>query len=589
MNSQETHKHYNNTTVYGPTTDAADQLHAEKYRSPGESFYDAMSRVSGALADGEDHRRAFKGTLLNQRFLPGGRIQSSVGSPRNTTAFNCFVSDTINDNMDSIMRGASNAAQTMRMGGGIGYDFSQLRPRGDRIVSLDSSSSGPVSFMGIYDAVCATISSSGHRRGAQMGVLRVDHPDIQEFVRAKQNDNHLTRFNISVGVTDAFMTAVTQDTLFDLVFEGKVYSTINARNLWDDIMRSTWDWAEPGVLFLDQINRENNLSYTEDIFATNPCGEQPLPPNGACLLGSFNLTKYIIPKTGNEDYGNAPHKMVPTDTEWNFDWELFYADIPVVVRAMDNVIDRTTYPLEEQEHEAKAKRRMGLGVTGLANTLEALGYSYGSPRFLDWATSIVKCLAESAYYVSAALAKEKGTFPLYTSAVLDSPFVKRLHPDVLKEIKEHGLRNSHLISIAPCGTISLCADNVSSGIEPTFAVSVDRLVETSDGQVTQTLLDYGVEHFGNNPVCADELTVHDHLNTLLAVQPWVDSACSKTCNVGDEVEWEEFKQVYMDAWKGGAKGITTYRKAGKRYGIMTKTEEPTACYIDPVTGSKTCD
>ena len=572
--AQETHKHYNNTTVYGPTTDAADQLHAEKYRGPGESFYDAMSRVSGALADNEEHRRAFKGVLLNQRFLPGGRIQSSVGSPRNTTAFNCFVSDTINDNMDSIMLGASNAAQTMRMGGGIGYDFSQLRPRGDRIVSLDSSSSGPVSFMGIYDAVCATISSSGHRRGAQMGVLRVDHPDIQEFVRAKQNDNHLTRFNISVGVTDAFMTAVTQDTPFDLVFEGKVYSTINARNLWDDIMRSTWDWAEPGVLFLDQINRENNLGHLEGISATNPCGEQPLPPNGACLLGSFNLTKYITPGAGGD---------------WSFNWELFYDDIPVVVRAMDNVIDRTTYPLEEQEHEAKSKRRMGLGVTGLANTLEALGYSYGSPRFLDWATSIVKCMCEQAYHSSAMLAGEKGAFPLYTKTILDSPFIKRLDLLTQQEINEHGLRNSHLISIAPCGTISLCADNVSSGIEPTFARSVDRVVETSNGQVTQTLLDYGVDHFGNNPVCADELTVQDHLNTLLAVQPWVDSACSKTCNVGDEVEWEEFKQVYMDAWKGGAKGITTYRKAGKRYGIMTKTEESTACYIDPVTGSKTCD
>ena len=572
MNSQETHKHYDNTTVYGPMTDAADQLHAEKYRSHGESFYDAMSRVSGALADGEDHRRAFKGVLLNQRFLPGGRIQSSVGSPRNTTALNCFVSDTINDNMDSIMRGASNAAQTMRMGGGIGYDFSQLRPRGDRIVSLDSSSSGPVSFMGIYDAVCATISSSGHRRGAQMGVLRVDHPDIQEFVRAKQNDNHLTRFNISVGVTDAFMTAVTQDTPFDLVFEGKVYSTINARNLWDDIMRSTWDWAEPGVLFLDQINRENNLGHLEGISATNPCGEQPLPPNGACLLGSFNLTKYITPGAGGD---------------WSFNWELFYDDIPVVVRAMDNVIDRTTYPLEEQEHEAKSKRRMGLGVTGLANTLEALGYSYGSPRFLDWATSIVKCMCEQAYHSSAMLAGEKGAFPLYTKTILDSPFIKRLDPATKQEINEHGLRNSHLVSIAPCGTISLCADNVSSGIEPTFARSVDRVVETSNGQVTQTLLDYGVDHFGNNPVCADELTVQDHLNTLLAVQPWVDSACSKTCNVGDEVEWEEFKQVYMDAWKGGAKGITTYRKAGKRYGIMTKTEDK-ACYIDSTTGQKEC-
>ena len=565
--------HYNNETFYGPTTEVADRLHAEKYRSAGETFYDTMSRISGALCDEEDHRRAFKGALLHQRFLPGGRIQSSAGSPRNTTAFNCFVSGTIEDNMDSIMKGASNAAQTMRMGGGIGYDFSQLRPRGDRIVSLDSSSSGPVSFMGIYDAVCATISSSGHRRGAQMGVLRVDHPDIQEFVHAKQNDNALTYFNISVGVTDTFMVAVRDDLPFDLVFEDKVYSTINARNLWDDIMRSTWDWAEPGVLFLDQINRMNNLGYMEEITTTNPCGEQSLPPGGACLLGSFNLTKYILTE----------------DEESLFDICQLTEDIPVVVRAMDNVIDRTTYPLEEQECEAKSKRRMGLGVTGLANAMEALGHSYGSAGGLEFIKTVMSTLRDHAYEASAELAKEKEAFPCMSDAYLDSPYIKKLPAKIRSKIRKHGIRNSHLISIAPCGTISLCADNVSSGIEPTFATFVDRVIQTADGPVNHTILDYGVDQFGNKPVCADELSVKNHLDILLAVQPYVDSACSKTCNVGDDVEWDDFKQIYMDAWAGGAKGVTTYRSAGKRSGIIVKSEESgEACHIDSTTGQKEC-
>ena len=564
-------EHYNNTTVYGPTTEVAQQLHAEKYRGPSESFYDCMSRVSGALADDDAHRRAFKGALLNQRFMPGGRIQASVGAPRATTAFNCFVSGTILDNMDSIMGRATDAAQIMRMGGGNGYDFSRLRPRGDRIVSLDSSSSGPVSFMGIYDAVCATISSSGHRRGAQMGVLRVDHPDIEEFVRAKQNDNQLTYFNISVGVTDEFMTAVEHDLSFDLRFEGKVYSTINARNLWDDIMRSTWEWAEPGVLFLDAINRGNNLNYCEAIEATNPCGEQPLPPFGACLLGSFNLAKYA-----HEDIGG-----------WGFDWAQFEEDIPHVVRAMDNVIDSTIYPLPEHEKEAKAKRRMGLGVTGLANASEALGMPYGSLESIVWVKSVMMTLRNEAYAASVELAEEKGSFPLFVSAYLDSPYIKRLPDHIRNGIQEHGIRNSHLISIAPAGTISLCADNVSSGIEPTFAISVDRQIETAAGRVTESIMDYGVDRFGTSPVCADELSVRGHLGVLLAVQPFVDSACSKTCNVGKEVEWDEFKAVYMDAWKGGAKGITTFRNSGKRYGVMKKSEDE-ACYIDPETGQKAC-
>ena len=383
-----------------------------KYRQEGESFHDKVMRLADAMADNDDHRLELEDILGEQRFLAAGRVQNAMGSRRITTAFNCFVSGTVEDSMNSIMQRATEAAETMRRGGGIGYDFSKLRPRGDTIRSLQSQSSGPVSFMSIFDAVCSTISSSGHRRGAQMGCLRVDHPSIWDFIRAKRNSDKLTGFNISVGITDKFMEAVTaEDDSFDLVFEGKVYDTISARALWDEIMQSTWDWAEPGVLFIDRINEMNNLYYCETIGTTNPCGEQPLPPYGACLLGSFNLTKYVGEK---------------------FDFTQFKKDIPHVVRAMDNVIDRTIYPLKEQADEAKHKRRMGLGVTGLANAGEMLGLPYGSPEFLAWMEKVMACLRDNAYRASAKLAAEKGAFPAYRPEYLKSNFVRTL-PASVKE------------------------------------------------------------------------------------------------------------------------------------------------------------
>ena len=380
-----------------------------------------------------------------------------MGSPRITTAYNCFVSGIIEDSMDSIMLRATQAAETMRRGGGIGYDFSRIRPRGDMIVSLESQSSGPVSFMGIYDSICQTIASSGHRRGAQMGVLRVDHPDIYDFIRAKRNNDKLTGFNISVGITDSFMRCLEEGSLFPLEFEGKVYNMIDPKDLWDEIMQSTWDWAEPGVLFIDRIQEMNNLWYCETIEATNPCGEQPLPPFGACLLGSFNLTKYVIEDKFDRN---------------TFDYPQMSADIKEIVRAMDNVVDRTIYPLKEQEDEARNKRRMGLGVTGLANAGEMLGYMYGTTEFLAWMGAVFKTLRDETYRTSAGLAKEKGTFPLYNEQYLESPFIKTLSPDVIDLIKENGIRNSHLTSIAPTGTISLCADNVSGGIEPVLVTTM---------------------------------------------------------------------------------------------------------------------
>jgi len=471
------------------------------------------------------------------------------------------------------------AAETMRLGGGIGYDFSTIRPRGDLISKTGSPASGPVSFMRIFDAVCSTVASAGHRRGAQMGVLRVDHPDIEEFIRAKQNSTNLTNFNVSVAVTDDFMEAVEANAGFDLVFEGQKYRTINARNLWNEIMRSTWDWAEPGVLFIDRINEMNNLYYCESIAATNPCAEQPLPPNGACLLGSFNLTKYV---------------SLDTNEEFYFDMEKFVADIPVVVRSMDNIVDRALYPLSEQYGEAVSKRRMGLGVTGVANALEALGYTYGSPEFCEFLEFLLSRFTNEVYRSSALLAAEKGPFPLYNKEqYLSGIFVNDvLSDEVLHLIRQHGIRNSHLTSIAPTGTISLVADNISSGIEPVFSYGFDRTIQTYEGPRVERVDDYGVRVFGVRGKTADQCTVDEHLDVLLVASRYMDSAVSKTCNVGDLVSFDEFKDVYWKAWKGGAKGCTTFRAAGKRSGILVAAPEEgegAACFYDPETGKKTCE
>ena len=579
-----------NTEYTGPTTTIAEEIDKMKYRQSDETFDDKIKRIAKTLCDSEEHRYSLEDILGNMRFLPAGRVQSAIGSRRITTAYNCFVSGEIEDSMASIMDRAAEAAETMRRGGGIGYDFSKIRPRGAKIKSLDSQSSGPISFMGIFDAVCQTIASSGHRRGAQMGVLRVDHPDIEEFIRAKRNSDKLTGFNISVGITDAFMEALTNDSddSFTLCFDGIDYKTISAKALWDEIMSSTWDWAEPGVLFIDRITEMNNLHYCEEIAATNPCGEQPLPAYGACLLGSFNLTKYV------EADG--------------FNFTQFKKDIPEVVRAQDNIIDRTIYPLKQQSDEAKNKRRMGLGVTGLANAGELLGMPYASPEFLVWAEKVFACLRDNCYRASARLAAEKGAFPLYREAYLQSNFIRTLPASVKKEIREHGIRNSHLTSIAPTGTISIVADNISGGIEPVFSHYYDRTIQTFDGPIIERVENYAYAR-GIKGRAANDISVQEHLAVLLLAQHYIDSACSKTCNVGDDVSYEDFKKVYVDAWKGGAKGCTTFRMSGKRFGILNTIEETVekeaqvsseaaevvqetgtveACFIDPLTGQKEC-
>jgi len=594
----------NHNQHYGPTLELSDVVDAQKYRQSNEDFYEKCVRIAQALKDDDEHFVRFKDILRNMRFLPAGRVQNAMGSARQTTAYNCFVSGQIDDSMSSIMQRATEAAETMRRGGGIGYDFSRIRPTGDLIKSLESRSSGPVSFMGIFDAVCQTIASSGHRRGAQMGVLRIDHPDIEEFIRAKHNSDRLTGFNVSVGVTDKFMECLRDDRPFPLEFDGRVYKEIDPRALWDMIMRSTWDWAEPGVLFVDRINEMNNLWYCETIEATNPCGEQPLPPYGACLLGSFNLTRYVV---GGRKRGQR-----------DFDWEQFKKDIYDVVAAMDNVIDRTIYPLPSQEKEAKDKRRMGLGITGLANAAEMLNYRYSSQHFMEFTSRVLQVLRNHCYYASADLASEKGSFPLYDEQkYLEGNFIKTLPENVRERIKMCGMRNSHLTSIAPTGTISLTADNVSSGIEPPFSLFYDRTMNLGDGEKVLRVEDYAYRQ-GVHGRTANEISAEEHLSVLALSQKYVDSAVSKTCNVGDSVSYEDFKKLYEDAWAAGCKGITTFRAAGKRYGVLNEVAadddtkgvptkdvasedaddnvQPTegaaaaeACFFDPETGIRSCE
>jgi ribonucleoside-diphosphate reductase alpha chain len=476
---------------------------------------------------------------------------------------------------------AKEAAATMRLGGGIGYDFSPLRPSGALIKQLQSQTSGPLAFMKIFDAVCGAVSSAGHRRGAQMGVLRVDHPDIERFIHSKQDRVSLTNFNISVAITDAFMRALKADGNFDLSFGGEVHRSIPASNLWNMLMRSTWDWAEPGNLFIDTINKWNNLYWLEYIAATNPCGEQPLPPFGACLLGSFNLVQYL--------------KW--TGSKYEFQWDYFKNSIPTVIRAMDNVIDRTIYPLKEQEYEAKSKRRMGVGVTAVANCLEAMGLPYGTEGYLDYQGQILDMLRDGAYGTSVDLAVEKGKFKLFDKdKYAEALFIKTLPDELQGKIFDNGIRNSHLLSIAPTGTISFTAGNVSSGIEPAYDYEYKRNVETFEGKKEYVLSDFAYREMGikGRTVVQGEITADEHLAVLANAQARVDSAVSKTINIPAGADFDDFKEVYVKAYDLNCKGCTTYRVDGERESIMSSIEEKTeatvsACYIDPVTGKKECE
>lgn len=574
--------HYKPKNKENRINDVIAEVCNPKYLEGSETHRDAMARIIGALKDNDDHFDTVLPILREQRFLPAGRIQSSVGAARQTTAFNCFVSGEIEDSRLGIFERLKDAAQTMGLGGGDGFDFSTIRPRGAIIKSQGSGASGPVSYMKVWDTMCATIASAGNRRGAMMGVLRVDHPDIEEFIDAKREAGQLLNFNISVAITDVFMQALKHDAMFDLVFGGVVYKTVKASYLWNKIMRSTWSHAEPGVLFIDTINNKNNLWYAETISATNPCGEQPLPPNGACLLGSFNLTKYVT----------------KDDPEWGnylFNYGQFKTDIAPIVRMMDNVIDETIYPLPEQDKEAKAKRRMGLGITGLANTASALGFEYGSSKMVGFMKDLMTILRDEAYRTSVELAKEKGAFPLFDAdQYLRGQFIQTLPEDIQKDIAEYGIRNSHLLSIAPTGTISLFAGNISSGIEPPFSLKYDRRTIMPDGGIEWwPVYDYAYDVWGVSGKTSGQLTAKEHIDVLVEASKLVDSACSKTCNVGDEVPFEEFKNLYIMAYDGGASGCTTFRPASiATRGSVMREETPVAegavCVIDPVTGERSC-
>lgn len=599
--------HVSNSDL-GPQEIFSEQLHRDKYRRQGETFLGSVGRVARELTDSEKDRTEFEDMLADQRFLPAGRIMAAIGSDKMVTAFNCFVSGTIPDSFvdrdnpeqSSIMHRAEQAATTMRMGGGIGYDFSTLRPDGALIAKLQSRSNGPLAFMPIFDSVCRATSSAGNRRGAQMGVLRIDHPDIRAFIAAKNNSTALTGFNISVAVTDEFMEALARKSSFDLKFNGRVHDTVDAEELWETLMRSTWDWAEPGVLFIDRINRLNNLYYAERIAATNPCSEQTLPPFGACLLGSFNLTKYLTKQADG----------------YAFDYDWLEEDIPLVVRAMDRVVDVSLYPLPEQEREAKSKRRMGIGVTGLANTLEALGHPYGSDGFIEVQSRILHLIQREAYLEGTRLARSRGSFELFDAEkYCAGEYVKTLDDDVQAEIRKHGLRNSHYTSIAPTGTISITADNVSSSIEPVYRWKQQRMVIMPEGRVEVDLYDYGFKYLKvrGKRTSMGEVSAAEHVRVLCAAQAKVDSAVSKTINCDGSMPWDDFKRVYTDAYEGGAKGCTTFNKDGKRAGLFKETPEAAdlpfpvidynrwnndsglqvesgmSCEFDPATGRRSCE
>jgi len=558
----------------------AEQIWDMKYRlraadgSPIDATVEeTWRRVARDLASVEADPAAWEGrfyaALEDFRFLPAGRIMAGAGTGRTVTLFNCFVMGTIPDSMAGIFDALKEAALTMQQGGGIGYDFSTIRPKGAEVKGVAADASGPLSFMDVWDAMCRTIMSAGSRRGAMMATMRCDHPDIEDFIEAKQDAARLRMFNLSVLVTDAFMKALKADADWPLVFDGRVYRTIRARDLWDRIMRATYDYAEPGVIFIDRINRMNNLGYAEEISATNPCGEQPLPPYGACLLGSVNLARLV---------------QDPFGTEAELDLDALDELVATAVRMMDNVVDASRFPLPQQAAEAQAKRRIGLGVTGLADALMMLGLRYGAADAVQATRTWMHRIARAAYLASVGLAKEKGAFPLFEAeGYLSSGFMQKMDEDLREAVRAHGIRNALLTSVAPTGTISLYAGNVSSGIEPVFAHSYIRKVLQKDGTRTEEeVVDYAArlwrDRMGNAPfpdwfVDAQTLSPLDHVAMQAAAQEWVDSSISKTINCPEDISFDAFKDVYLAAWDQGCKGCTTYRP-NEVTGSVLSVEKP---------------
>ena len=553
----------------------AEHIWDSKYRLKNDSdapvdnsVADSWHRVANTLAIGEskgDHwSSVFADALADFRFLPAGRILAGAGTDRDVTLFNCFVMGTIPDNMGGIFEHLREAALTLQQGGGIGYDFSTLRPKGAPVAGVGADASGPVSFMDVWDAMCRTIMSAGHRRGAMMATLRCDHPDIEDFITAKRTAGRLAMFNLSVLVTDALMDAVRDDRPWPLTFDGVTYKTLAARDLWQQIMQATYAYAEPGVLFIDRINALNNLGYCETIASTNPCGEQPLPPYGACLLGSINLAALVA---------------APFSAEAHIDPQGLAALVRTAVRMLDNAIDVSRFPLPAQQHEVAAKRRIGLGVTGLADALIMCGLRYGGAAAVSQTETWLRILVREAYLASADLAAEKGPFPLFDrDAYLAGPFATTLDSDVRAAIGKNGLRNGLLTSIAPTGTISLFAGNVSSGIEPVFAFEQTRHILQPDGRRKSVeITDYAYrtfrDMFGDAAlpdafVDTSHLAPRDHLAMQAAAQKYIDSSISKTINCPEGIPFDEFQDIYRLAYEGGCKGCTTYRPSAVRGAVL---------------------
>ncbi len=591
---------------------------AEKYFKPGESSLEQLyGRVARALASVEkpelraEWEQKFL-TNLHAGAIGAGRIMSAAGTDIQATLINCFVQpvgDAIqgvdDEGYPGIYEALREAAETMRRGGGVGYDFSRIRPKGAFVKGTHSIASGPCSYMNVFDQSCSTVESAGSRRGAQMGVLRIDHPDVAEFITAKRTPGRWNNFNVSVGVSDAFMQAVAEGTDGELVHKAKpgqtvlegggyqradglwVYRKLPARELWDTIMQSTYDFAEPGILFLDQIGRDNNLNYCEKIEATNPCGEQPLPPYGCCDLGPIILTNFVRNPFGAG--GDAA-----------FDFDAFEQVVATQVRALDNVLDVTFWPLEQQRNESAHKRRIGVGFTGLGNALTMLKLRYDREDGRAMATEIARRMRDAAYRASVELAKEKGAFPKFKADgyLAEGTFASRLPDDIQADIRQHGIRNSHLLSIAPTGTVSLAfADNASNGIEPAFSWGYKRNKREADGskssytvedhafRLYRSLVDSTVssDDTGKLPeyfVNALEMSAQDHVAMMQAVQPFVDTSISKTVNIPEDYPYDSFKDLYRQAWQAGLKGLATYRPNSILGAVLettpAKKDEPAA-------------
>ncbi len=498
----------------------------------------------------------FTTALAGFKFIPAGRILAGAGTDRSVTLFNCFVMGTIPDNLSGIFDHLREAAVTMQQGGGVGMDFSTIRPSGSPVLGVGADASGPLTFMDCWDSMCRTVQSAGQRRGAMMGCLSIDHPDIEAFIDAKRDPARLRNFNLSVLVSDAFMQALSADGDWPLRFDGEVHRSVRAKELWQRLMRATYDMAEPGVIFVDRVHQLNNLAYCEQISASNPCGEQMLPPYGACLLGSINLARLVVN---------------PFEPDAALDEPLLAELTRTAVRFLDNVIDISRYPLPQQEAEAKAKRRIGLGVTGLADALLFCGTAYGSSPAVALTRRWLEVIKREAYRASAELAAEKGPFPLYDKCMLDRPNLANLDEETRGMIAEHGLRNGCLTSIAPTGTTSLLAGNISSGVEPVFAYAYTRRIRQPDGSTREEAVeDYAMQAWRRLKgeaavppaelfVSAQTLSPSDHLTMQAAAQALIDSSISKTVNCPEDISFDAFADVYVEGYHLGCKGLTTYR------------------------------